>query len=289
MTTNDRAGYGTTMDDKMHNNQVEHRRRNLMNDDTSQRPPEHHHDQADRGTARPCARDRALLDTLCSAEIVDCKLVPWGSNYTFAVALDRPGGDQLIGIYKPKAGEAPLWDFDSGSLYRREYASYLLSRALGWHFIPPTVVRDGPHGIGTVQLYIEPDGRTDSQSLLDVYGPDLRRMLLFDLITNNGDRKAGHLFVGKEDRALWGIDHGLTFHVQPKLRTVVWEFCDEPIAENDLNRLGALCRRRQRIESLLAPLLHQEEIDMVFRRIAAIRAQRHFPSLNPRRNIPYGW
>jgi hypothetical protein len=104
-------------------------------------------------------RQTKLTDFMCRAAIVECKLVPWGSNYTFAVVMEDPAGeyDDTIGIYKPRAGEAPLWDFPEGTLYQREYASWLVATYLGWDFIPTTVIRDGPHGIGTIQLYIEPE------------------------------------------------------------------------------------------------------------------------------------
>ena len=108
------------------------------------------------------AEDRDCIPTVsffCRASIRDCELVPWGSNYTFAVLLEDPKQEfnETIAIYKPASGEIPLWDFPDDTLYRREYAAYLVSEALGWHFIPPTVIRDRPHRVGTVQEYIEPD------------------------------------------------------------------------------------------------------------------------------------
>ncbi|MDQ3549283.1 MAG: SCO1664 family protein, partial [Chloroflexota bacterium] len=188
----------------------------------------------------PC-EDSDIERILRTADITDCKLVPWGSNYTFAVVLEDESGDdqQRIGIYKPRAGEAPLWDFPSGTLYQREYASYIVSQFLGWEFIPCTVIRDGPHGIGTVQLYIEPDEQLHYRVLRDEHRAEMQQMAIFDLVTNNADRKASHLFRGASDRKVWGIDHGLTFHVHPKLRTVIWDFMGEPI---DGELLDALIR-----------------------------------------------
>src|SRR6187551_3347480 len=129
-----------------------------MTDDNAVTPPDH----------APCEHSN-IERFLRTAEITECKLVPWGSNYTFAVVLEDPSGEheQGIGIYKPRAGEAPLWDFPSGTLYQREYAAYLVSRFLGWEFIPCIVIRDGPHGIGTVQLYIEPEERLHYSVLRD--------------------------------------------------------------------------------------------------------------------------
>src|SRR6185312_14943147 len=201
-----------------------------------------------------------LLRTLCEAPISECKLVPWGSNYTFAVTFDDDEATSPIGIYKPANGEIPLWDFDSGTLYRREYASYLLSRALGWHFIPPTVIRDGPHGIGTVQRYVEPIQRAQDLIRREQYQRALKRMFVFDLLVNNADRKSSHLFIGRTDRRLWGIDHGLTFHVDAKLRTVIWNFCGDPLDMDIQQSLDRLLRHASQIGDLLAPYLRDDEI-----------------------------
>ncbi|HUZ02484.1 MAG TPA: SCO1664 family protein [Thermomicrobiaceae bacterium] len=235
------------------------------------------------------APDPASLVALATGHISECKLVPWGSNYTFAVALDVAGAEPVTGIYKPERGEIPLWDFETGTLYRREYAAFVLSCLLGWHFIPPTVVRDGPHGIGTVQLYVEPDESMHDRTIRRAYHDQLQRIALFDLMTNNADRKASHCFVGRLDRRLWGIDHGLTFHVQPKLRTVIWDFCGEPIEGELLVTLEALLTHRADVRAALRPFLSRPEIDMLFARVANIRDSQLFPMLNPRRNVPYGW
>ncbi len=238
--------------------------------------------------ARP-APDRSLLETLRNAPITECKLVPWGSNYTFAVGLEQPDGSTQIGIYKPTSGEIPLWDFDSGSLYLREYASYVLSRALGWHFIPATVMREGPHGMGTVQLYVEPAQGPHGRLTEERHVMALKRMFIFDLLVNNADRKSSHLFIGKHDSRLWGIDHGLTFHVHPKLRTVIWDFCGDPFDPCLKQDVERLVRHSSIIDELLAPYLRDEEIDMLFTRATQILDRDTLPILNPRRNVPYGW
>jgi uncharacterized repeat protein (TIGR03843 family) len=237
----------------------------------------------------PCEDD----DTerfLRTAEITECKLVPWGSNYTFAVVLEDHSGEheQRIAIYKPRAGEAPLWDFPSGTLYQREYASYVVSQFLGWEFIPCTVIRDGPHGIGTVQLYIEPEERLHYSVLRDEHRDELQRMAVFDIVTNNADRKSSHFFRGADDNKVWGIDHGLTFNVHPKLRTVIWDFIGEPI-EGDL--LDALIRLYvdDDLPARLKPHLDPLEIEALRARAARLADAAVFPELTSRRNIPYGW
>ncbi|HQX62699.1 MAG TPA: SCO1664 family protein [Thermomicrobiales bacterium] len=236
-------------------------------------------------------RSCSTLNRLRSGGIAECKLVPWGSNYTFAVALTDPDdqdAETLLAIYKPRAGEAPLWDFPSGTLYQREYAAYLLADALGWDFIPPTVIRDGPHGIGTVQLYIEPEHDSHYFSFRDSHQDELRRMAVFDLVANNADRKAGHCFRDRAQTSIWGIDHGLTFNIEQKVRTVIWDFCGEEIPED----LAAGLRRVRddaTISALLAPQLDPLEIQALRARAARLLEDGVFPELTSRRNIPYGW
>jgi uncharacterized repeat protein (TIGR03843 family) len=206
--------------------------------------------------------EKRQADMLRRGEIVECKLVPWGSNYTFAVVLVDPAGehDDTVGIYKPRAGEAPLWDFPSGTLYQREYASWLVSRYLGWDFIPTTVVRDGPHGIGTVQAYVEPEEDSHYFAVRTDHTDELQRMAVFDIVTNNADRKAGHCFRGRDDGRIWGIDHGLTFL-----------YADDSIRD------------------LLRPYLDALEIEAFRARAARTVDSGVFPELSSRRNIPYGW
>ena len=231
------------------------------------------------------------LRRLRSGTITECKLVPWGSNYTFAVVLaspDDPDVETVLGIYKPRAGEAPLWDFPSGTLYQREYASYLLADALGWDFIPPTVIRDGPHGIGTVQLYVEPEHDSHYFSFRETHQDELRRMAVFDLVTNNADRKAGHCFRDRTRTRIWGIDHGLTFNVQPKLRTVIWDFCGEEIPAELVAGLTRI-HDDLAIAELLAPHLDPLELHALRARAARLIDDGVFPQLSSRRNIPYGW
>ncbi len=186
---------------------------------------------------------------------------PYASNQVFIVQCRGEG--ELRAIYKPVAGERPLWDFPRGELARREVATYALSELLGLGLVPPTVWReDGPLGPGSLQLWIEDAELTDVDivqqpeagwcAVLDAQLedgtevtvvhrdlPELRELAFFDAVLNNGDRKAGHMLRDAQGR-LWAVDHGVTFHADPKLRTVLWGFRGEAVADALLDRLGAL-------------------------------------------------
>ncbi len=229
------------------------------------------------------------LQMLQTASFAGVELVPWGSNYTFAVALEAPDDATHLAIYKPRAGEAPLWDFPDGTLYKREVAAYLLSRQLGWDLVPPTVVREGPHGIGSLQLYVQPiDEDAESARFWRGRDPQIERMVLFDHLTNNADRKIGHCLRDATGK-VWGIDQGLTFNVEPKLRTILWQYRGEPIAERLLSDLAALLEVAPVVQQQLAPYLEQEEIDATLVRATRMLEHGTYPMLDPRRNVPYGW
>ena len=167
--------------------------------------------------------------------------LPWSSNLTFLVTLETGGSKALHAVYKPGRGERALWDFPD-CLYRREVVAYVLSEALGWGLVPPTVERsDGPFGPGSLQLFVEADYRQHYFTLLEAGGHDLalRRVCAFDVAANNADRKSGHVLEGPGGR-LWAIDHGLCFHPRPKLRTVIWDFAGEPVPTSVLTDLAAL-------------------------------------------------
>jgi hypothetical protein len=227
---------------------------------------------------------------MCRSTIAESELVPWGSNYTFAVLLTDPHDDHpdTLAIYKPMAGEIPLWDFPHQTLYKREYAAYLVSQALGWNFIPATVIREGPHGIGSVQLYVEPEPNAHYFSFRDDHHDELKRIALFDLVTNNADRKAGHCLRGKRDGKIWGIDHGLTFNEDPKLRTVIWEFQAQPVDETLLQDL-ALLLEDDALTKQLTDYLAEREVAAFHRRLRRLISEGCFPSLQSRRDIPWGW
>ena len=237
----------------------------------------------------PVRSEEESLAILKSGDITASKLVPWGSNYTFAVGLETPDGRDMLAIYKPRSGESPLYDFPDGTLFKREVASYLLSRRLGWNLVPPTVIRSGPHGVGSLQLYIEPE--PDGPELRHFWGqhhPEVERLILFDHITNNADRKIGHC-LRDADGKVWGIDHGLTFNHVPKLRTVLWQLVGEQISPALLADLSRVCVETDEIRGEFARLLSRAEIDALFARIERFLMERRYPPLNPRRNIPYGW
>lgn len=220
------------------------------------------------------------------------KLVPWGSNYTFIAPIcDEQDGQEYAVIYKPARGEAPLWDFPSGTLYKREQAAYLVSRAFEWNFIPPVVIRDGPHGVGTVQLFVDVDEKLQYYDFRDRHHIELKRIAVFDYITNNADRKAGHCLLGTEG-FIWGIDHGLCFNLDPKLRTVIWEFAGEPLPDeiyNDMLELATNGPRLHQLTGQLGKLLTQREVNTFLSRLERVLEKPYFPSMNSRRQVPWGF
>ena len=252
---------------------------------------DHRTPRAGKASDAPCDNSFTTWEAFMRrATIEDCELVPWGSNYTFAVLLSDPLDEQpeSLAIYKPVAGEVPLWDFPHETLYRREVAAYLVSQRLGWHFIPPTIIRDGPHGTGSMQRYVESEREAHYFSFRDDCREELERVALFDVITNNADRKAGHTLRSIDDGRIWGIDHGLTFNVEPKLRTVIWDFQLEPIPDElraDMRRIA----RDAELGRELGRYLSQREIRAFQLRATSLAKQGFFPPLTSRRSIPWGW
>ena len=230
------------------------------------------------------ASDQSNGDLLRNGEFQTCELTPLGSNYTFVASLQL--GDQTgQAIYKPRDGEVPLWDFPRGTLYKREYGAYLLSEVLGWHFIPRTIIREGPYGIGSVQQYVEHDPRMNYYTLSDGDAEDLRMICCFDLVSNNTDRKANHVLVDEKGK-LWGIDQGLTFHSDTKIRTVIWDFGGEPIPDVYLSSLSTLLGQfinpGGKFKELL-DLLLPEEVTALQKRIQWVLSERAFPGIPGRR------
>ena len=183
--------------------------------------------------------ERAALDRLREAELDPLGWIRAASNEALLVRLD--GAEDDLAVYKPDRGERPLWDFPGGTLARRETAAFLVSDWLGWDLVPATVYRDGPEGPGSVQRFVPHDPSRHYFVLVDDerHHPALRRMALFDLATNNADRKASHVMLGEV--GVRGCDHGLCFHAEPKLRTVIWDFAGEPVPDaerDDLRRLA---------------------------------------------------
>jgi hypothetical protein len=211
------------------------------------------------------------------------------SNYTFLARLGPHPPEGLNVVYKPARGESPLWDFPSGSLYRREVAAYELSKVLGWPRIPPTVARrDGPHGAGAVQLFIDADRRHflgEQSSHRDTWV----RVALFDVITNNADRKSGHCLFDEDDQ-VWVIDHGLTFHTDQKLRTVIWDFAGQPLPSDLCGDVEhALVQlEKAALRTTLEPLLSPAENRALKRRLRAVLAPDwQFPDPSSAWSLPW--
>ena len=214
-------------------------------------------------------------------------LLPNSSNYTF-LARARHGEEEALAVYKPRRGENPLWDFPEGTLCQREVAAYLVARALGWPQIPPTILREGPEGEGSVQRFIEFEPAEQYFTLLEKRPDDFRRVALFDIVVNNADRKAGHCLLAK-DGHVFVVDHGVCFNEEPKLRTVIWDFMGEPVSSE---LLADLSRLRPKLEegalrTELASLLDPAEIASTVERLDELVARAEFPEPGPGR--PYPW
>ena len=236
----------------------------------------------------PPADPDALRTTLEEGEFVSVRMHSYGSNAVFDSVLGGPAG-QIRAIYKPQEGEAPLWDFPHGTLYQRECAAYLVSRALGWDFVPLTVSRTGPYGVGSVQLYIDHAPRATSFTLHDSRQDDFARMAAFDVLTNNADRKGGHCLLD-EDGRIWSIDHGLTFNVFYKLRTVIWDFQGQSIAPETLRDLESLLPALAPNADLCAQLedlLSVREVTALRERLETMLEEPVYPYPGLERNVPW--
>ena len=188
---------------------------------------------------------------------------------------------EVICIYKPIAGERPLWDFADGSLAHREYSAYLVSQALGFHIVPLTILRDGPYGIGMVQEWITLNEEIDLSSFFSTDNPSLRSMALFDAIVNNTDRKIGHILPVSEDE-VYGCDHGVTFHVDDKLRTVLWQWADVSFTDSEMELLrNAEKMLRDDLSHHLEPFITPSEIDATLMRVERLLSEGKFPLPNP--------
>jgi hypothetical protein len=224
---------------------------------------------------------------LAHGELELLGLMPNCSNYTFlARAHDPGGGEGELAVYKPQRGEAPLWDFPDGTLCRREAAAYEVARRLGWPSVPATVLRDGPEGLGSVQRFVDHDPAQHYFTMQDTRRDEFRDVALFDHVVNNADRKAGHCLAGR-DGGIHVIDHGVCFHTEPKLRTVIWDFVGEPIASTRLQDLERWCERLGREPGALAELISLAEVAAMLRRADALLADPMFPAPDSER--PYPW
>ena len=201
------------------------------------------------------------------------------SNATL-LAQSTLQGEELKCIYKPIAGERPLWDFDEGTLAYREYATYLLSEKLNLHLVPTTVLREGPYGLGMIAEWIEIDDSIDLMDFFQSQDEQLRKMALFDAIINNTDRKIGHLLPTKSGK-LFGCDHGVTFHRENKLRTVLWQWAGQPLSGEELARLELASNVFTHQDAEFGDFLSAVEIDATRVRIEQLLDNRVFPSPNP--------
>lgn len=248
-----------------------------------------------------------ILEALSTGQIQLTGEFTWGSNYTYLAEVGA-GSTQLQAVYKPAAGERPLWDFPPRTLARREVAAYLTSSALGWDLVPPTVLReDGPAGGGSLQLYLD----LDRERHYFNFSPRERKLLapaaLFDALINNADRKAGHVLLDPQQH-VWLIDHGVCFHQDDKLRTVIWDFAGQPIAAellHDLERVvTALAAARRSLHEapsgtstqdpdLLAECLHlvgllsEAELEALAQRARRLIEAGCYPTPGAERHYPW--
>lgn len=214
-----------------------------------------------------------------------------GSNYTFMGELDYDGWSALA-VYKPVRGEQPLWDFPERSLARREVAAYVVSQALGWELVPPTVYRRrGPLGAGSLQLFIQHDPERHYFTMTGQEKKRLKPTALFDVLINNADRKGGHVLLDAGGH-LWLIDHGVCFHVDDKLRTVIWDFAGQPVPPELLRDLRAFLDALEdpqgSLREELKRLLKPAEIRRLAARGRQILENPYYPLPDSQRR-PYPW
>lgn len=225
------------------------------------------------------------LHLLATADIEIEGRMPWSSNATLLCNLSVDGEHVGQAIYKPLRGERPLWDFEPG-LHKREYAAFLLSEALGLGIVPPTILRDGPVGEGSVQWFVDADHQQHYFTIYE-HREDLHDALqafaFFDVIANNTDRKSGHVLLDGDDH-LWGIDHGLCFAAEFKLRTVVWEFGGQPVPDHLRTAAEELL---ERVPLDVAAMLSDDEVDAMVERAQWLVDHPVFPVDHSGRRYPW--
>ncbi|MDI3408631.1 SCO1664 family protein [Streptomyces cavernicola] len=265
---------------------------------------------SERIPARPVTAAAEAVELLTHGELTVRGRIREASNAVLFCSVEHEGASAHC-VYKPVAGERPLWDFPDGTLAEREVAAYEVSQATGWDLVPPTVLRDGPHGEGMVQLWIEPAPQDEAPELLALVDteepgegwkavgfaevgegrtallvhaddPRLRRLAVLDAVINNSDRKGGHLLPAPDGK-LYGIDHGVTFHVEDKLRTLLWGWAGEPLTAEAVEVLTALARELADGAALadrLVELITPAEVDAVRARVAELLRSGLHPAPN---------
>ncbi len=229
-----------------------------------------------------------VLTLLAQGDLEVQGVLPWSSNYTLLTTV-RHGNLQGLAVYKPRRGERPLWDFSRGTLCQREVAAYVLNAALGWNLVPPTVLRDGPYGIGSLQLFIDADHESHLFTMQKEGGFDsaIEQLAAFDVLANNADRKSGHCLKGNDGR-LWAIDHGICFHAEMKLRTVLWDYAGQPLRPDILADLRAFrANLTGDMANLLENLLDTDEMRALRRRLDRLINSGIYPDPGPGRNVPW--
>lgn len=231
----------------------------------------------------------ADLDLLRTGDIEVLGRLPYSSNYTFLARVSSDE-EEMLAVYKPRRGERPLWDFPERTLAAREVAAYEVSAAAGWNFVPKTVLRgSAPLGEGSFQQFIEHDPERHYFVLMDERSEELKTFAAFDVVINNADRKSGHVLEDRTGR-LWAVDHGVTFHTQPKLRTVIWAYADEPLTDRvraDLEILGSKIADDSGLGGLLAELLSPDEAAATLARVETLLVEDRFPGPSSDRPLPW--
>ncbi len=229
--------------------------------------------------------DAGMAELLRTGTVEVLGIMPWSSNGAYLVDV-RSGDDHAPAVYKPESGEQPLWDFPGG-LWRREVASYDLSAAMGFDLVPPTVARpDGPAGPGSVQAFVPAQFEHHYFTLRDdpTHGDAFRRLCAFDLVANSTDRKGGHCLVDDAGR-VWAIDNGLTFHVEFKVRTVLWDFAGEPLPADVADALARLLDDGP--PDSFGSLLDPDEQAATLHRARALLSTAHYPHDPTGRRYPW--
>lgn len=232
-----------------------------------------------------------VLDALREAAFGRLHLIYNSSNDVYLAEMSHPEHGRGLAIYKPVSGETPLYDFPHGTIHHREIAAYEFAQLLEWPLVPPTVERTGPRGEGSLQLFIEHDPAQHYFVLRreESLHEQLVRMAVFDLIANNADRKGGHVLCDAEAQ-LWGIDNGLCFHCEEKLRTVIWDFAGVAIPPPllaDIERVRAWIGANDAQAAALTALLAPAEVDALLMRCAQLLAEPVLPEMYPWRCVPW--